>query len=119
MDIANPSHLASAYLAVWHATRGGVRVWASAVRRQALDEALRNVITLFATLAAHAWVVLLLVAIVLVNLYALVHAWRSDRIGWFLVILLTGGGIATAVYLIVHYDEPLPSRPSSRRRAIA
>jgi hypothetical protein len=56
------------------------------------------------------WVAALLASIVLVSLYALVHAWRSERFGWFAVILLTGGGIATAVYLVVHHDEPLPAR---------
>jgi hypothetical protein len=57
---------------------------------------LSPIITFLVGLVAHAWVVLLLTAIVLGNLYALLHAWRSDRIGWFLVILLTGGGVATA-----------------------
>ncbi len=84
-----------------------------------MDEAISDVITLLVGLVAHAWVVLLLAAIVLVNLYALVHAWRTDRIGWFLVILLTGGGVATVVYLVVHHDQPLPSRLSARRGAIA
>ena len=84
-----------------------------------VDEGIHSVITFLVSIIAHAWVVALLAAIVLVNLYALVHAWRCDRIGWFAVILLTGGGIATAVYLVAYHDEPLPARPSTRRRAFA
>lgn len=84
-----------------------------------MNEGIEHVIRFSIGLMAHAWVVALLAVIVLVNLYALVHAWRSDRIGWFAVILLTGGGIATAVYLVVHHDEPLPVHPSSRKRAFA
>ena len=79
-----------------------------------MDDAIADLITFVVTVLAHAWVLLLLVAIVAVNLYALVHSWRSDRTGWFLVILLTGGWIATAVYLVIHHDEPLPSRSSPR-----
>jgi hypothetical protein len=79
-----------------------------------MDDAIADLITFVVTVLAHAWVLLLLVAIVAANLYALVHSWRSGRAGWFLVILLTGGGIATGVYLVMHHDEPLSSRSSAR-----
>jgi hypothetical protein len=61
------------------------------------------------TAVVHAWVVALLVAIVLANAYAIVHAWRSGRYGWLAIILFTGGGIATGAYLVTYHDEPLPS----------
>ena len=50
-------------------------------------------------------------AIVVANLYAIVHAWRSDRVVWSVAIatlVLLGAGIGTAAYLILHHDEPLP-----------
>ena len=61
-------------------------------------------------------------AIVVANLYAIVHAWRSDRVLWSVSIAalcLLGAGIATAAYLILHHDEPLPGGLSWRRRAPA
>ena len=60
-------------------------------------------------------VALLLAAIVSANIYAILHAWRSDRVGWCVVLaalFMMGGGIATAVYLFVHYDELPPARSS-------
>ena len=83
---------------------------------------LDDVLTVLITWLVYAFVVALLAAIVLANLYAVVHAWRSDRIGWCVVLAdlsLTGGGLATAVYLIVHHDEPMPPARSSRRRSPA
>jgi len=73
-----------------------------------LDETLELLITGF----VYACVVALLAAIAAANVYAIVHAWRRGRTGWVVVLsvlFLTGGGIATAVYLIVHHDEPLPA----------
>jgi hypothetical protein len=70
----------------------------------------------------YAGVAALLVAIVVANVYAVLHAWRSDRVGWCIVIaalFLTGGGIATAVYLVIHYDEPLPPARTARRRGLS
>jgi hypothetical protein len=61
----------------------------------------------------------LLVAIVAVNGFAALHAWRSGRPGWTIVILalfFTGGWIATAVYLVLYHHEPLPA---GRRRGRA
>ena len=61
-------------------------------------------------------------AIFVANLYAMFHAWRSDRVLWFVVLIalfLMGGGIATAAYLILHHDEPLPGGLPWRRRALA
>ncbi len=83
-----------------------------------LDALLDLVITgiVYAAVAA------LLVAIVVANLYAVLHAWRSGRTGWCVVLavlFLTGGGIATAVYLVIHWSEPMPLAVSSRRRASA
>jgi hypothetical protein len=83
-----------------------------------LDDALTVLITGFVYVAIAA----LLAAIVLVNIYAILHAWRSDRLGWAIVLLvlfLAGGGIATAVYLFIHYDEPMPRSASSRGYARA
>lgn len=84
----------------------------------ALDHALTVLITGF----VYVCVAALVVAIYAANLYAIVHALRSDRIVWAIALcalFLTGmgGGIATAVYLILHHHEPLPA--SSRRRALA
>ncbi len=84
-----------------------------------MDDALSDLITFIVTVVVHAWVGLLIAVIVASNVYALVHAWRSDRIGWFLVILLTGGGIATAIYLVLHIEERLPRRSSRRVPAAA
>jgi hypothetical protein len=84
--------------------------------------ALEGVLTVLITGLVYACVAGLLAAIVFVNLYAILHAWRSDRVGWCVilaVLFLTGGGIATAVYLFVHYDEPMPPARSARRRALA
>jgi hypothetical protein len=81
---------------------------------------LDKVLTVVLTALVYGAVVALLAGIVLLNLYAIVHAWRSARIGWAIVIavlFMTGGWIATAVYLIVHHDEPLPASP--RRHAVA
>ena len=84
--------------------------------------ALDDVLTVSITGLVYACVAALLAAIVFVNLYAIVHAWRSDRVGWCVVLaalFLTGGGIATAVYLFVHHDEPMPPARSSRRLSFA
>lgn len=70
----------------------------------------------------YAAVAALLAGIVLANLYAIVHAWRSDRVGWCVVLaalFLEGGGVATAIYLIVHHDEPMPPARSESKRALA
>ena len=83
---------------------------------------LDDVLTVLITWLVYAFVVTLLAAIVLANLYAIVHAWRSDRIGWCVVLaalFLTGGGLVTAIYLIVHHDEPMPPARSASRRAAA
>ena len=67
--------------------------------------------------------VALLVGVILAaNLYAVVHAWRSERWLWFAVLIalfLAGGGIATPVYLILFHDDPLPGAPAWLRRALA
>lgn len=84
--------------------------------------ALEDVLAVLITGLVYACVAALLAALVFVNLYAIVHAWRSDRVGWCVVLavlFLTGGGIATAVYLFVHYDEPMPPATSSTRRSFA
>jgi len=80
-----------------------------------LDGLLTTVITglVYAGIAA------LLVGIVFINIYAILHAWRSDRIGWCVVLtalFLMGGGVATAVYLFIHHAEPMPRAHPSRRR---
>ena len=67
-------------------------------------------------------VALLVGVIFAANLYAIVHAWRSERFLWFVVLLslvLAGGGIATPLYLIVFHDEPMPGAPAWLRRALA
>jgi len=61
-------------------------------------------------------------AIIVANLYAMLHAWRSDRIVWLVALvalLLVGVGIASAAYLILHHDEPMPGGVPWRRRALA
>jgi len=67
--------------------------------------------------------VALLVAVIFgANLYATVHAWRSERFVWFAALIslfLAGGGIATPVYLILFHHEPLPGAPGWLRRALA
>ena len=65
-----------------------------------LDDTLTVLITGFVYVAIAG----LLAAIVLVNIYAILHA---------------GGGIATAVYLFIHHDEPMPRSASSRGYARA
>ena len=67
-------------------------------------------------------VTLLVGAILAANLYAVVHAWRSERVLWCVVLIalfLAGGGIATPVYLILFHHEPLPGAPAWLRRALA
>ena len=86
------------------------------------EMALDQVPTVIISALVYAAVGALLVGIVLLNLYAIQHAWRSDRPIWAIALsalFLTGmgGGIATAVYLILHHHEPLPA--SARRRALA
>jgi hypothetical protein len=84
--------------------------------------ALEDVLTVSITGLVYACVAALLAGLVFVNLYAIVHAWRSDRVGWCVVLaflFLTGGSIATAVYLFTHYDEALPPARSSRKRLFA
>ncbi len=79
--------------------------------------ALDDVLTVSITGLVYACVALLLAAIVSANIYAILHAWRSDRVGWCVVLaalFMMGAGIATAVYLFVHYDEPMPPARSSR-----
>ena len=78
-----------------------------------MDDAIAGLLRVLITAVAHAWVVVLLGAIVVGNLYALVHAWRSGRFGWFAVIVLTGGGVATVVYLVTYHEEPIRS-PAAR-----
>jgi hypothetical protein len=61
-------------------------------------------------------------AIVVANVYAFLHAWRSDRVLWAVVLatlFVLGAGVATAAYLIVHHDEPMPGGFPWRRRALA
>jgi hypothetical protein len=61
-------------------------------------------------------------AIVVANFYAILHAWRSDRVVWCVVLvalLLAGGGIGTAAYLILYHDEPMPGGLTWRRRSLA
>lgn len=83
---------------------------------------LDDLLTVLITAIVYLGVAALLAAIVFVNLYAILHAWRSERIGWCIILatlFLTGGGIATAVYLFLHYGEPMPPASSSRKRALA
>lgn len=75
-----------------------------------MHDVIDGVLPFLITAVAHAWVVALLIAIVLANVYAVVHARRSGRYGWLAVILLTGGGIATGAYLLTYHDEPIRSR---------
>lgn len=84
---------------------------------------LKAVLTVVITTLVHAGIVALLVAIVLGNLYAVLHAWRKGRIGWCIILAVLfftgwGGGIATAAYLFINHDEALP-RPARRARAHA
>lgn len=79
------------------------------------EETLRVVITALVALA----VAVLLTAIVAVNTYAFLHAWRHDRIGWAIliaVLFFSGGWLATAIYLVLHGREPLPR--ARRRRFV-
>ena len=90
------------------------------LRSSLVEMAPNDVLAALITGLAYAFAAALLAAIVFANLYAILHAWRSDRS---LVCrpgrpLLTGGGFATAVYLFVHYDEPMPPA-GSRRHALA
>jgi hypothetical protein len=78
---------------------------------------IERALTILITGVVCAGVAALLVGIAAANVYAILHAWRSERIGWVVVLtvlFVTGGSIATAVYLIVHWDEPLPRRSVSR-----
>jgi hypothetical protein len=62
----------------------------------------------------------LLMGIVLATVNAIVHAWRHERVGWtvlLVVLFLQGFGLATAVYLILHHHEPLPARLAHRSAA--
>ena len=80
-----------------------------------------DVLTVLITGLVYTFAAALLVAIVFANLYAILHAWRSDRIGWCIVLAAlfpTGGGLATAVYLFVHQDEPMPPGHSPRSSPI-
>ena len=91
------------------------------LRSSLVEMAPNDVLAALITGLAYAFAAALLAAIVFANLYAILHAWRSDRIGWSVVLaalFLTGGGFATAVYLFVHYDEPMPPA-GSRRHALA
>ena len=83
---------------------------------------LDHVLTVAFTWFVYLNVALLVGAILAGNLYAIVHAWRTERFLWFVVLLslfLTGGGIATPVYLILFHHEPLPGAPAWLRRALA
>lgn len=85
-----------------------------------LDDALTVVITGF----VYVCVAALLAAIVVANIYAIIHAWRSNRVIWAMalsVLFLTGvgGGIATVAYLLIYHHEPLPRSASPRRHAAA
>jgi hypothetical protein len=85
-----------------------------------LEVALEDALTVLISGLVYFAIAALLAAILLVNLYAILHAWRRNRLGWAItlsVLFLAGGGIATAVYLFIHYDEPMPRSASSRRRA--
>jgi hypothetical protein len=67
-------------------------------------------------------VALLVGAIIVANVYAIVHAWRSDRMVWCVVLatlFLMGGGLATPCYLILFNQEPMPGGPAWLRRALA
>jgi hypothetical protein len=60
--------------------------------------------------------------IIVANFYAILHAWRSGRVVWSVALaalLLAGAGIGTAVYLVLHHDEPLPGGLTRRSRALA
>jgi ABC-type arginine/histidine transport system permease subunit len=77
-----------------------------------------EILTFLITGLVYVAVAVLLAAIVAVNGYAFLHAWRHDRVGWAIliaVLFFTGGWLATAIYLILHWSEPLP-RARPRRR---
>ena len=83
---------------------------------------LEHVLTVAFTWFLYLNVVLFVGAIFAANLYAIVHAWRSERFLWcvaLIALFLAGGGIATPVYLILFHREPLPGAPAWLRRALA
>jgi hypothetical protein len=83
---------------------------------------LEHALTVAFTWLIYLNVALLVGAIFAANLYAMVHAWRSERFLWCVVLaalFLSGSGIATPVYLILFHDEPLPGAPAWLRRALA
>jgi MFS family permease len=85
-----------------------------------LDDALARAITAL----VYGFVAGLFAAIMVANTYAFLHAWRTRRTGWALMIgarFLTGvgGGLPTAVYLVLHHGEPMPRRAWWKRRAPA
>ena len=84
---------------------------------------LEHALTVFFTWFLYVNVALLVGAILVANLYAFLHAWRSERFLWFVVLVtlfLAGGGIATPVYLILFHHEPMPGRgPAFWRRVLA
>jgi hypothetical protein len=82
---------------------------------------LEHALTVFFTWFLYLNVALLIGAILLANHYAFLHAWRSERSLWFVVLValfLAGGGIATPVYLILFHDEPMPGRGSEFWRRV-
>ena len=83
---------------------------------------LEHALTVAFTWFLYVNVALLVGAILAANVYAIVHAWRSERFLWCVVLaglFLAGGGIATPIYLILFHREPLPGAPEWLRRALA
>jgi uncharacterized membrane protein HdeD (DUF308 family) len=83
-----------------------------------LEDLLTALISTIVTLG----VVALVAGIFVINAYTIVHAWRSERILWAVVLVtlfLGGGGIAAAAYLFWYGGEPLPRAGSSTKRALA
>jgi hypothetical protein len=90
---------------------------APSLRRMSIDDVLTGLVTGVVYLN----IAVFLGAIVVANLYAMLHAWRSDRVVWCVALaalLLAGGGIGTAAYLILYHDEQMPGGLPWRRRPL-
>ena len=83
---------------------------------------LEHAITVAFTWLLYLNVALLVGTIILANVYAILHAWRSGRTLWCAVLaalFLSGSGIATPVYLILFHREPMPGGGRWWRRVLA